>query len=234
MSTLQGDHRLGARVWGVRTTWRTVGDGDFFCPGCGGDRSYLRRTGRLRLAFLGIPLTSAHAGPVVECADCGTRFGTDVLNHPTSTRFSAMLRDAVHTVALAVLAAGGFEDRAVRAAAVGAVHGAGFVGCTEEQLVDLLNARAVATGRPRSGHLDGTDGGGAALTVEVHEALDPIAPHLARVGSQGLLLQGARIALADGPYSPGEHRALAAVGRALLLSRADTERLLTAAARTPT
>jgi hypothetical protein len=224
---------MSGRGWGVRTTWRTVGDGEFFCPGCGGDRSYLRRTGRLRLVLLGIPLPSTNLRLAVECAGCRTCFGTDVLDRPTSTRLSTMLRDAVHTVALAVLAAGGFEDAAVREAAVGAVRDAGFADCSEEQLVDLLKARAVATGRPRSGHMDATDDGGPALPIEVREALGLIAPHLARVGSQGLLLRGARIALADGPYTPGQHRALAAVGRALLLGREDTERLLAAAARTP-
>ena len=52
-------------------------------------------------------------------------------------------------------------------------------------------------------------------------------------GDRDILLQGARIALADGPYTPSEHQTLAAVGRALLLSHEDTERLLAIAARTP-
>lgn len=174
-------------IWGVRTTWRTVGDGEFFCLGCGGDRSYLRRIGRHRFALLGIPLLPrGTAGTVVECAACRTCFRTDVLGHPTTTRFSAMLRDAVHTVALAVLAAG----------------------------------------------KEGIDGSGTALTLELHEVLDPLAPHLAPAGSEDILLQGARIALADGPYTPSEHQTLAAVGRALLLSHEDTERLLAIAART--
>lgn len=58
-------------------------------------------------------------------------------------------------------------------------------------------------------------------------------PHLAPAGSEDIRLQGARIALADGPYTPSEHQTLAAVGRALLLSHEDTERLLAIAARTP-
>lgn len=220
--------------WGVRTTWRTVGDGTFFCPDCGGDRNYLRRTGRHRLAFLGVPLLARRtAESVVECAACWHCFGADVLDRPTTTRLAAMLRDAVYTVALAVLTAGGFEDGAVREAAVGAVRGAGFVDCTEERLVVLLRARAAVTGRLAGGCRSDSEGGGSALTVELHEALGPLAPFLAPAGSEAVLLRGARIALADGPYTPGEGQVLAAVGGALLLCREDTERLLAAAARTP-
>ena len=46
-------------------------------------------------------------GPVIECADCKTHFCPDALDLPTTTRFSAMLREAVHTVTLGVLTAGG-------------------------------------------------------------------------------------------------------------------------------
>lgn len=106
---------------------------------------------------------------------------------PRPPHHHPLLSDAVHTVALAVLAAG----------------------------------------------KEGIDGSGTALTIELHEVLDPLAPHLAPAGSEDILLQGARIALADGPYTPSEHRTLAAVGRALLLSHEDTERLLAIAARTP-
>ena len=101
------------RLVGTRTAWTAVGDGEFFCPNCGGDRNYQRLTGRRRFTVLGVPvLPRGVCAPTVECAACRGHFGTDVLDHPTTTRFSAMLRDAVHTVALAVLAAGGPCSRA--------------------------------------------------------------------------------------------------------------------------
>ncbi|MGJ5751313.1 tellurite resistance protein TerB [Streptomyces puniciscabiei] len=211
----------------IRTAWTPVGDGEFYCPGCGGDRNYQRLTGRRRLSLLGVPLLPrGTAGPVVECAACGHHYGTDVLDHPTTRRFSAMLRDAVHTVALAVLAAGGTSSRTALETAAGAVRAAGFDGCTEEQLAALVDALAADTGRVLGAET------GTSLTIELHEALDPLAPHLAPAGRESLLLQAARIALADGPYTPAEHDALTTVGAALTICADDVTRLL-AAARTP-
>ncbi|MFF7654662.1 TerB family tellurite resistance protein [Streptomyces sp. NPDC007983] len=219
-------------VVGVRTLWRTVGDGEFFCPDCGGDRNYRRRTGRRRIVVLGLPLLPrGPVAPVVECAACATRFGTEVLDHPTTTRFSAMLRDAVHTVALAVLAAGGTEATAVRQVAVSAVRAAGFADCDEDQLLALIEALAADTGRlpgAATGERDGLDPCGTALAIELHEALEPLAPHLAPTGREAILLQGARIAVADGPYRPAERAVLETVGRALMICPDDTSRLLAA------
>ncbi|MBV7697692.1 TerB family tellurite resistance protein [Streptomyces sp. TRM70350] len=217
-----------ARVLGTRTAWTAVGDGEFFCPGCGGDRNYQRLTGRRRFTLLGLPvLPRGDTGPVVECAACRRHFGTDVLDHPTTTRFSAMLRDAVHTVALAVLAAGGTRTRPALTAAAGTVRAAGFEDCTEEQLNALVEALAADTGRVFGAPC------GPGLAIELHEALDPLAPHLAPAGRESILLQGARIALADGPYTAAEREVLATVGAALTITSDEVTRLLAAAARTP-
>jgi tellurite resistance protein len=226
----QGSSGRKVRICGTHTSWNTVGDGEFFCPDCGGDRNYRRRTGRRRFTVLGVPLLSRGlAGPVAECAACHAHFGMDVLDHPTTVRFSAMLRDAVHTVALAVLAAGGISSRTVRETAVAIVRSAGFEDCTEDRLTDLVEALAADTGR----FIAEPGPCGAALAIELHEALEPLAPHLAPAGRESILLQGARIAVADGPYSPAEREVLSIVGGALRLCSDDTERLLLAASGTP-
>jgi hypothetical protein len=232
----------GLCIVGVRTAWHTESDGEFYCAHCGGDRGYRRRTGERRFTLLGLPLLPrGSAGTVVECVVCGHRFGPEALEAPTSTLFSAMLRDAVHTVALAILTAGGADGRPAREAAVGAVRAAGFAECTEDQLLGLLAAIVADEGRfpgaaaewGPAGLADAVDGCGSWLSIELHEALEPLSHHLLPEGRAHVLLQGARIALADGPYVPAEREALAAVGRCLGLPGRDTERLLDAAARTP-
>lgn len=216
-----------SRVMGTRIAWTGVGDGEFFCPGCGGDRNYQRLTGRRRFTLLGVPvLPRGETGPVVECAACRHHYATDVLDHPTTTRFAAMLRDAVHTVALAVLATDGTCARPSLSVAATAVRSAGFDDCTEDQLGALVEALAADTGRVYG------EPCGSGLAIELHEALDPLAPHLAPTGREAILLQGARIALADGPYTPAERDVLFTVGAALTICGDDVTRLL-ATARTP-
>ncbi|WP_314172343.1 TerB family tellurite resistance protein [Streptomyces winkii] len=220
----QRGQRPGGRLAGVRTSWHTVDDGDFFCPGCGGDRSYRRRRGRRRFVLLGVPLISrGEVAPVLECAACHGHFGTEALDHPTTQRLSLLLRDAVHAIALTVLTAGGSESRAAREAAVRTVHSAGYTGCTEDQLLTLLAALSAE----RDSAADSVS-----AEIELHEALAPLAPHLAAAGRESLLLHGARIALVDGPYCAAEREALAAVGRSLRIDEDDVDRLL-AQARTP-
>ncbi|MYS22207.1 Tellurite resistance protein TerB [Streptomyces sp. DvalAA-14] len=233
--------KLGLYIWGVRTAWHTEDDGEFFCPDCGGDRAYHRRTGTRRLTVLNVPLMArGPAGTVIECTACHRQFGAEVLLTPTTTRFSAMLRDAVHTIALAVLTAGGAGGRPAREAAVGAVRAAGFTDCTEDQLLGLLAAIVADEGRFRhsdelgpDSFAEAVDGCGSWLSIELHEALEPLADHLLTPGRERVLLEGAHIALADGPYLPAEREVLEAVGRCLSLHTDDIDRLLTAAAATP-
>ncbi len=225
----------GLCIWGVRTAWRTEADGEFYCPECGGDRGYRRRGGTRRLTVLGVPLLRrGSAGTVVECSGCRTRYGLEALERPTSTRFSAMLRDAAYTVALAVLVAGGAQSRQARDAATTAVREAGFPECTEERLDAMLTALAEDTDEPAYlEYEDAIDGCGSWLSIELHEVLEPLAEHLAPQGCERILLQGARIALADGPYLPAERDALAAIGRCLLMTPKRTQGVLEAAERTP-
>ncbi|RLL70260.1 TerB family tellurite resistance protein [Streptomyces sp. Z26] len=235
--------RRTERVAGVRTKWRTLDSGEFFCPECGGDRPYRRRAGRRRFVLLGVPLLPRGAAePIVQCAACRGHFGTDALDGPTTNRLASMLRDGVHAVALSVLAVGGTEARTVREAAVQAIRGAGVPDCSEEQLLALV---AALRADPRGAAPDtpGALGAGSApdapsdaalgvVAFELGEVLRPLAPHLAPAGRETLLLQGAAIALADGPYRPAERAVLEAAGQALSLGPDDVARLL-ATARTP-
>ncbi|WP_374226965.1 TerB family tellurite resistance protein [Streptomyces sp. JJ38] len=213
--------RLGTGLrTGVRTAWTTVADGEFFCASCGGDRNYERRTGRRRLELLGVPLLRRGVtAPVLACTSCGTHSGPEALERPTTTRLAALLRDGVECVALAVLATGGSDSEAVRRAAVDSVHAAGYPDCTEKRLLDLCTALRADTSAEC----------GVGVEIELHATLGPLVPHLAEPGRVGLLLQGARIALADGPYVPAERAVLSALGSALDFTAEETQRLLAAA-----
>ncbi|MFG3494042.1 TerB family tellurite resistance protein [Streptomyces sp. NPDC047928] len=227
MQPARGSRGRKLRFCSVHTSWTTIGDGEFFCPDCGGDRNYRRRTGRRRFTLFGVPLLPRGVtGPVVACSACHGHFGADVLDHPTTARFSAMLRDAVHTVALAVLAAGGTSSHTVVRTAVSTVRAAGYEECTADSLTTLIEALAADTGR----FVADTGGPcGAALAIELHEALEPLTPHLAPAGRESILFQGARIALADGGYTQAEREVLTTVGAALQLCADDTVRLMEAA-----
>ncbi|TDC71168.1 TerB family tellurite resistance protein [Streptomyces hainanensis] len=204
-----------SRVAGVRTAWRVIDDGDFFCAACGGDRCYRRLAGRRRLTLLGVPvLPRGTADPVVECASCRGHFPLETLSRPTTTRLAALLRDAVHAIALALLAADGGSSAAARRGAVASVRAAGFADCTEERLLTLQ--AAMACRQP------------ARLDEEMWEALASLTPHLSVPGRENLLLHGARVALSDGPYNAAEHELLSTIGEALELPVTDTERLLAA------
>ncbi len=144
-----------------------------------------------------------------------------------------MLREAVHTVTLAVLAAGGTTSRTVLEAAVATVRDAGLDDCTQEQLFTVVEVMAADTGRG-SGADPAAEACGPTLAIELHEVLAPLAPTWpVPAASHVLLLQGARIALADGPYCAAERQVLTTVGSALGIPAEETARVLAEAARTP-
>ncbi|WP_348532786.1 TerB family tellurite resistance protein [Kitasatospora sp. MAP5-34] len=176
--------------------------------------------------MVGTPIVPV--GPVIgsiQCTSCHGRYGVETLEQLTSVRLAAMLRDAQYTVALTVLAAGGTGSRAAREAACAVVREAGFEDSGE---VQVLAALAALTGVDGDVPVD-LDGAGSGLAIELHAALEPLAPHLAQQGRERLLLQGARIALADGRYLPQERAALAAVGRCLKLAELRVGELLQSA-----
>ncbi|WP_037576557.1 hypothetical protein [Phaeacidiphilus oryzae] len=234
---------------GVRARWRTDSLGEFFCPGCGGDRRHRRQHGRRWLRLVGAPLLPLRTlDECVQCMTCRRRYPLEALERPTSARLTTLLRDAQYTVALAVLAAGGTTARAAREAACQVVREAGFEDHGEAQVLaalaalgglgesagapDAADAGVEAAGAAGPGP-DRFSGCGSELAVELHATLEPLAPHLAPQGLERLLLQGAWIALADGPYRPSERDTLTAVGCCLRMTAEQIDSTLEAAARMP-
>src|SRR4051812_23372510 len=109
-------------IFGLSVFFRTVGQGDFHCPGCGGDRHYRQRIARRWFTLFFVPVIPLNrVGEVVECTTCRTRYNLDVLRLPTAREMSAALPAAMRASAAAVLNAGDPSASAARARAVEAV-----------------------------------------------------------------------------------------------------------------
>ena len=204
----------GLFVWGVRTTWQTEADGEFFCAGVR-RRPQLPAAHRHAESFTLFDVPLVHRGTVdavAECGACHRRYDLAALDLPHLQPLLAMLRDAVHTVALAVL------DRRRRRVPPGAARPRwtpcarpGSSDCTEDQLIGLLAALAADEGRlPGAGSYDAladaVDGAGPGVHRAARGAGTARPATWRPQGRERILLQGARIALADGPLPAGRAR----------------------------
>jgi len=188
-------------IFGLKVFFRTVGQGVFHCPRCGGDRQYRLRAGRRFFTVFFLPIIPLNkAGEHVQCMACHTRFHTDVLRLPTAAQMSAALPAGMRTAVVTMLQAGGPVSHMARQQAIEAVRGAGGSGYSPGNL-DADLARPV---RLDAGALAQV---GAQLTPEAKE---------------WFFAQVVRIAVADGPLSAAERRAAQAIGQDLGMTPAQT------------
>lgn len=174
-------------IFGLSVFFRTVGQGDFHCPNCGGDRHYRQRVARRWFTLFFIPVIPLNrVGEVVECATCRTRFNLDVLRLPTAQAMAEVLPTAMRAAAVGVLLADDPASTAARARAIEAVRGYGFEAYDEEMLTTDLS-------RSQDGAGETIAQAGGQLTVEARE---------------WFLAQVVRVALADGAIGADERQAL--------------------------
>lgn len=186
-------------VFGLTVCFRTVGEGMFHCPSCGGDRRYRRRRGRRWITLFFLPVIPLGGlGEAVECRSCRTRFNVPVLRQPTAAAMSAALPAAMRAACCMVLRAGDPASAVARVRSVDAVRGYGEEAYTTEELAEDL-------------HLPG----------EFHrEEIARAGAHLAVEAKEWFLTQVVRVALADGELSDAERRELHEVAQALGMSAA--------------
>lgn len=179
--------------------FRTLSEGTFHCPNCGGDRRYRHKEGRrwFTLFFVPvIPLTKV--GEVVVCETCRTKYNVEVLGLPTAGQMEQAHPAAMRAAASVVLRAGDPTDPNARARAVSAVRGAGLRSYDDAQLdADLAQPGAAA---------------GNALA----QAASVLAPE----AREWLMAEATRVGLADGPLRETQRDALSAVGNSLQLTAA--------------
>jgi zinc-ribbon family len=193
-------------IFGLSVFFRTVGQGDFHCPNCGGDRRYRQRVARRWFTLFFLPVIPLNrVGEVVECATCRTRFNLDVLRLPTAREMSAALPMAMRTAAVAVLAAGDPSDSAARARAVDAVRGYGMEDYDDEML-------AVDLEQPADDSMETIAQAGGQLTTEARE---------------WFLAQVVRIAVVGGAIGNGERQVLHTVAGRLGMTPAHAVGVIT-------
>jgi hypothetical protein len=128
-------------IWGLRTLIRTIAQGDFYCPHCGGDRHYQRRQARRWFTFFFIPVIPLNKrGEFIRCTACGNNFNDGVLSRPTTGQLSDLLGNALRAALVMVLRCGGYIQEGARAAAVTEIVNAGTPGYTEATLDADLSA----------------------------------------------------------------------------------------------
>ncbi|MEO5877085.1 MAG: zinc-ribbon domain-containing protein [Streptosporangiaceae bacterium] len=186
-------------IFGLSVYFRTVAQGMFHCPACGGDRTYRRRVGRRWISLFFVPVIPLNRlGEAVECRTCKTRFSVSVLRLPTAAAMADNLPAAMRAAAALVLTAGDPGDSAARTRAVDAVRGYGEVHYTEDELTGDLDMSADY------------------LAEEISQA----GTQLAVEAKEWFLAQTVRIALADGMLSDGERQALHVVAGRLGMTHA--------------
>ncbi|MGP4027764.1 hypothetical protein [Actinomadura sp. 3N407] len=186
-------------VFGLTAVFRTVGEGTFHCPQCGGDRAFRRRAGRRWFSMFFVPLVPLwRLGQAVECRTCRGRFPVSALRTPTAEQMAEALAAGMRAAAALVLRAGDPADPAARARAIDTVAGYGEPGFDGTAVnADLALRRTF-------------------LEQEIIRA----GAHLAVEAKEWFLAQAVRIGLADGPLGDGERQELHGIADLLGMSRA--------------
>ncbi|WP_331766369.1 zinc-ribbon domain-containing protein [Embleya sp. NBC_00896] len=187
-------------IWGFKTLFKTLSEGVFHCPRCGGDRQYHLKLARRWFTFFFIPIFPfKQQGTHVECTTCKGTYHDTVLQQATSAQISAHLSQGMHALALAVLRVSGTApSTAARTAAVGAVVESGVPAYTVERLdADLAGP----------GH-------------DLASVLVPLGDQLQAQGREWLLTRATLIAAADGGIGSAERALLDQVGGLLQMTPA--------------
>ncbi|HEX3427113.1 MAG TPA: zinc-ribbon domain-containing protein [Acidimicrobiales bacterium] len=196
-------------IWGFRNRASKVSEGQFFCPRCGADRSYVLQRIRRWFTLFWIPLfpTGSSKGEVVRCQTCNTAFRPDVLQTPTSAALTDSIRETMRTAAVVMLKAGNPYDPAARQAALEAIVAAGAVGFNDGHLSEDLASRDQS---------------------QLQGQLNVLVRGLNDQGKETFITRLAEIAAADGPPSDGERSVLDTAGAGLGLSAAYVLGIVTA------
>jgi hypothetical protein len=187
-------------IWGWRVRFKTLMEGVFFCPTCGGDRTFARKQGRNWFTLFFIPLIPlGHVGDeFVECATCRSAYKPSVLQLPTSAALTENLLAATREAIVWLLRTAAPGPAAVAAA---------------------LHTLSLAANRPWSEAELRADVTGLDVN-QLPNRLAVLAGVLNEHGKESFLAGCARVAGADGPITAEERQLLDNIAAALTMTPA--------------
>ena len=181
----------GSLCWRVRST--RSGEGSFFCPLEGGDRTYVRTEVRRWLAPFGFPIWPYHhLGDYVRCCGCQQTFTDDVLEILTTEELAVRLERAAASLLSVIVARSGDSDRSRVAA--------------EREMRSFVR-------HPFAAHVSFDP----LSLVQVVELLGASAVHMEEVGRRDIFAAAVRVAHTEGALTGSSFAALHAAGGALRL-----------------
>lgn len=186
-------------IWGFRVRSTTIDTGTFFCPTCGGDRSYAHKRARRWFTFFWIPLIPLkQLGELVECGQCHSTFNMKVLDLPTTAEMATSLLTATREAVIGLLRIGGSTTAAIEAA---------------------QRVLAASAGRPlEPGEVEADVYSFDVSGLMAH--LGALSGSLNEHGKESFLAGCVEVAAADGTIDPGEQQALDQLAQALLMTPA--------------
>ncbi len=195
-------------MWGFKVMFRSVGEGEFHCPGCGVDRRYSLRRARRWFTLFFIPVIPLkEVGSVIECSTCHRRFSEEVLSLPTANETA----DSI-----------GFARRALAAHMVDVSDNTTVA---REAAIAVMRESGMSEYEASQLDIDrGTSDWERVVSWARH-----LGPRLSPAGSETMLMGAARVAAADGAFTDAERTKLVDLGSAFGLTPLHVEGILTTA-----
>ncbi len=197
--------------FGSRGLTTTRAKGAFFCPGCGTEQSYRKKTVRRFVTFYFIPtIPLDKLGEYVECQSCQGTYKVEVLSCEPGAgkaRIRAEFETAVRRIMVLMMMA----DETIEATEVAAIL-ANYGRVTGREITEDDVWAEVRRARQEGG--------------EVVSYAQRIAPHINEKGKELVMKAAILVMAADGTFHEEELELLRTLGAALDMTRAHVRGLL--------
>jgi|SRR5262245_27212689 len=197
---------------GSKVCYRTIGQGDFHCERCGGDRPYRHRSGRRWVHLLGVPVALiGDTGEHLSCTMCGTCYRTELLAVPTIEQMLISLLAGTKAAVVAMLRAGGAGSPAARQRGVDLIKAAGAADYHDGRMLTAL------AGATADEVLPGCDD---ETVPGLRPAVEAVAIQLDGHAKEWFLAKMVEVGLADGPLTDAERAVAGTTARYLGMTAA--------------